>query len=103
MRCNEAVLAHREETKGQVPYLTIGYENLIQQPGQTLAEVADFVGVNFGKELGHHAKELPKINVVSTPGQEKWRQQNGPAIERILPIIRPMMEKLGYSQDNNTL
>lgn len=97
LRCNEAVLAHRDKTDGQVPYLTIQYENLIQRPEQTLGQIANFIQVDFAKELGRYAKELPKINVVSQPEQEKWRRQNGEAIERVLPIIQPTMKKLGYS------
>jgi hypothetical protein len=96
VRCNEAVLAHQEKTAGQVPYLTIRYEKLIEKPAQTLSQIADFIRVDFVGELDRYAKELPKINVVSKPDQEKWRRQNGEAIERIGPIIRPMMEKLDY-------
>jgi hypothetical protein len=96
VRCNESVLAHREKTDGQVPYLTIRYENLIHKPEQVLARIADFIRVDFDKELNRYTKELPKINVVSQPEQEKWRRQNGEAIERVMPIIRPLMDRLGY-------
>jgi hypothetical protein len=96
VRCNEAVINHQEKTMGQVPYLTIRYETLIQKPEQTLGQIADFIRVDFDKELGRYAKELPKINVVSKPDQEKRRRQNVEAIERILPIIQPMMLRLGY-------
>lgn len=96
VRCNEAVLTHQEITEGQVPYLTITYESLIQKPEQILTQIADFIQVDFAQELSRYAKELPKINVVSKPDQEKWHRQNGAAIERVLPVIRPMMEKLGY-------
>ncbi|MFZ0549037.1 MAG: sulfotransferase [Candidatus Promineifilaceae bacterium] len=96
VRCNEAVLAHREKTDGQVPYLTIRYEKLIQDPALILNEIAAFIRVDFVQELSRYAKELPKVNMVSKPEQEKWRRENGKAIERVLPIIRPTMEKLGY-------
>jgi hypothetical protein len=96
VRCNEAVLAHREKTAGQVPYLTIRYEDLIQKPEPVLGQIAEFIRVDFDQELRRYAKELPKINVVSNPEQEKWRRQNGEAVERVRPIMRPMMAKLGY-------
>ncbi len=96
VRCNEAVLAHQEKTAGQVPYLTIAYESLIAKPEQTLTKIANFIRIDFDKELSRYAKSLPKINVVSKPDQQKWRNQNGAAIERILPIIQPIMEQLGY-------
>ncbi len=95
VRCNEAVLAHQEASRGRVPYLTVRYEDLVSRPGEVLAGIADFIGVDYG-ELAPFARELPQINVVSAPGLTKWRRQNPEAISRILPIIEPMMERLGY-------
>jgi hypothetical protein len=96
VRCNEAVLVHRERTQGSVPYLGIRYEDLISDPPEVLARLASFLQIDFEKDLGHFAQRLPKINVVSTPEREKWRRENPQAIERILPLIEPMMQRLGY-------
>lgn len=96
IRCNEAVLAHREQTAGRVPYLTVRYEELVAEPAAVLRRVAGFIGVKYGEELGRFGDGLPRINVVSAPGREKWRRQNPEAIGRILPLIRPTMERLGY-------
>ncbi|MFW6063468.1 MAG: sulfotransferase family protein [Chloroflexota bacterium] len=96
IRCNEAVLDHREQTAGSVPYHTVHYEDLIAAPGDVLRGIADFIGVDYQKELSHSAGELPRINVISAPDREKWRRQNPEAIRRILPLIRPTMARLGY-------
>jgi hypothetical protein len=96
IRCNEAVLAHREEHRGLVPYLTVQYEDLVSQPASVLQQIAGFLGLDFEKDLGAYAEHLPQINVVSTPDREKWRGQDPEAIERILPLIEPMMHRLGY-------
>jgi len=101
IRCNEAVLAHREQTQGQVPYLTVRYEDLVIDPAATLRRIADFIGADFERDLGRFARELPQINVVSAPDLEKWRRQNPEAMERILPLIRPMMERLGYASNSS--
>ena len=101
IRCNEAVLAHQEQTRGQVPYLTVRYEDLVTAPDTTLRRIADFVGVDFERTLSHFARELPQINVVSAPDLEKWRRQNPEAIRRIFPLIRPMMERLGYESSSS--
>jgi hypothetical protein len=100
VRCNEAVSAHREQTQGRVPYLTIRYEDLISDPSAVLPRVADFLQIDFEKSLGHFAEHLPQINVVSTPDREKWRRQNPEAIDRILPLIDPMMQALGYDSSS---
>lgn len=101
IRCNEAVLAHRSATEGQVPYLTVRYEDLIADPEIVLERVADFLGLDFENDLARFAFRLPRINVVSTPQQEKWRRQNPAAIERILPLIDPMMQWLGYDSTSS--
>ena len=98
IRCNEAVIEHREQTAGRVPYLTVRYEELIASPAATLRGIADFIGVDFQEELGRFGEELPRVNVVSEPGREKWRRQNPEAIRRILPLIGPTMERLGYEE-----
>jgi hypothetical protein len=101
IRCNEAVLAHREETRGQVPYLQVRYEDLIVEPGPILRRIADFIGVDFDATgLEAHAEALPRINVVSAPERDKWRRQNPEAIERILPLVGPTMQRLGYDSSS---
>jgi hypothetical protein len=94
IRCNEAVLAHRDTT--QTPYLTIRYEDLVAEPGAVLPQIAAFLDLDFEKDLARFADSLPRINVVSAPDQEKWRLQNPEAIVHIAPLIAPMMERLGY-------
>ena len=99
IRCNEAVLAHRDQTKGRIPYLTLRYEDLVATPGQEFKKVADFLQVDFAQNFGNFVSGLPKINVVTEPDPDKWRKVNGAAIERVLPIIQPMMDRLGYEAD----
>lgn len=96
VRCNEAVLAHQEQTQGTVPYLTICYEDLISDSSAELTRIASFLQIDFEKDLGHFAQRLPQINVISAPEQEKWRRENPEAIERIRPLIESMMDRLGY-------
>lgn len=96
IRCNEAVLAHQKQTHGRVPYLTIHYENLVAAPEANLQKIADFIVVDDAEPILRYAEDLPQINTVSSPHLEKWRKQNGASIERIVPIIEPMMQRLEY-------
>jgi hypothetical protein len=100
IRCNEAILVHREQTQDQVPYLTIRYQDLISEPAAVLPRIADFLHIDFEETLGRFTKELPQINIVTRPDQEKWRRQNPEAIGRILPLIEPMMQRLGYDSSS---
>jgi hypothetical protein len=97
VRCNEAVLNHQAETAGLVPYLMIRYDELVGNPAAVLPRIADFLHIDYANSLVRYATELPLVNVTTTPGEEKWRRQNGRAIERVLPLIEPMMNRLGYA------
>lgn len=99
--CNEAVLRHRSKSQGHVPYLTLRYEDLVTEPAEALSDLADFVGIDFERHLGRFAQGLPQINVVSTPGREKWRQENSEAIQNILPLIEPLQRRLGYDNTSS--
>lgn len=96
IRCNEAVLEHRDQTAGRVPYLTLRYEDLVAEPRTALQAMARFLDIDFAANFGKYADKLPEINVVSTPDAEKWRRKHGQEIERILPLIEPAMARLGY-------
>jgi hypothetical protein len=96
IRCNEAVLAHRDQVADQVPCLTVRYEELVTDPEAALSAIAEFAGIDSEWDLPKHVKDLPQINAVSAPDLDKWRQKNGAAVARILPLIEPMMQRLGY-------
>ena len=96
IRCNEAVLEHREQTAGRVPYLTLRYEDLIADPRSALQDVATFLAVDFTANFGRYADKLPEINIVSAPDAQKWRRKHGVEIERLQPLIEPTMARLGY-------
>ena len=100
IRCNEAVLAHREGTQGRVPYLQVRYEDLVAEPGPALRRIAAFLEVDFEASLAAHAQRLPRINVVSVPERDKWRRENPEAIARILPLAEPLMRRLGYDSNS---
>jgi hypothetical protein len=97
VKCNEAVLQHRDHKENRIPYWTIRYEDLVANPGQVLSHLAEFLELPYAGVLSRSAVSLPQVNAVSEPDPEKWRKQNGAAIERMLPILQPTMEKLGYS------
>ena len=78
----KAVLAHRDKHAGQIPYLTIQYENLINYPAETLSQIANFIGVDVQSAFGRYLNKLPQINTVTAPEKEKWRRQNPDAITR---------------------
>lgn len=93
--CNEAVLNY-VGTPEALPVLTIRYEDLVAVPDTVLERIADFAGLSVD-EIPAYGQNLPEVNAVSTPGVDKWRAEGG-AINRIMPMILPVMRRLGYDE-----
>jgi hypothetical protein len=100
IRCNEAVLDFLEATAGRIPHLVVRYESIVRQPEISLRRIADFIEIDWD-HLAHFSSALPQVNVVSAPRREKWRQENPDEIGRILALIKPMMERLGYDSSSS--
>jgi len=95
--CNEAVLGYGASLHAR-PILTVRYEDLVTDPDVTIGRISEFLGLDLA-DIPAYGRPLPKINVVSRPGSEKWRGEEE-AITRVMPLLRPMMERLGYDPDS---
>jgi hypothetical protein len=91
--CNEAVLDYAA-APGALPVLTVRYEALIAKPDATLEHIATFLDLAL-EDIPAYRKALPEVNVVSSPGAEKWRREAG-AIARVERLYTPTMARLGY-------
>jgi hypothetical protein len=59
------------------------------------------LGIAFGAELRARCEHLRPTSIVKgQPSKQKWRAHNPQAIERILPVIAPLMRELGYDPDD---
>lgn len=90
---NQAVLEYIHQPAA-LPSVTIRYEDLVTAPDLTLARISAFLDIAPGNipTLGN---PLPEVNIVSAPNQEKWRRE-AELIRRVMPIIEPTMNRLGY-------
>lgn len=80
-------------------WVTVRYEELVDDPVAEIERIAAAIDVPFGSELREAAagvKTTP-VNVVTAPERGKWRKENPEEIERIVPLIAATMERLGYS------
>ena len=93
--CNQAVIDYAA-SPSSLPLLTIRYEDLISEPDQALARIASFLAIE-PREIPAYRQGLPEVNIVSAPKTDKWRAEQD-KIERVMPILAPMMAKLGYSE-----
>ncbi len=79
-------------------YRTIKYEELVERPEEEVARLMEFLELDLEpavREKATAARTRP-VNVVTPPERGKWRRENRAEIERILPLIAPTMEVLGY-------
>lgn len=91
-QCNNAVVEFLESDEYRIPFMQIKYEDLINNTEQTMDEISDFLDISMSEI---YQGDLPDINVVSQPGSSKWREKQE-AIERVIPIIKPLMDKFDY-------
>ncbi len=57
----------------------------------------DQLGIPFAADIEARCAHLQPTSVVSgKPKQQKWKEHNPEAIERVLPLIAPLMRELGY-------
>lgn len=89
--CNQAVLDFAA-SPDKLPILRITYEQLSAQPAESLGRIADFLDLDLAR-IPAAARPLPEVNVVSSPGKEKWRAESA-ALASVEPIIAPLMAQL---------
>ncbi len=81
-------------------WIQIRYEDIFESPVEMFENVFDKLDLPFGDALKNRCATLnkrPTSIVNGPPKKEKWKTQNPEAINRILPIIEPMMKTLGYN------
>jgi hypothetical protein len=96
---NEAVL----DARGQIDsarWVDIAYEDVVRSPVEQLGGLYGKLGLEFVPAARAYAEGLGSNvsrTALSAPGEEKWRQGNPDAIERILPLVADTERRLGYA------
>jgi hypothetical protein len=81
-------------------WIQLRYEDLFERPVAMFREAFEQLGVPFDAALRQRCAYLAPTSIVKgKPKKQKWKEHNPEAIERILPLIRPMMRELGYDTD----
>jgi hypothetical protein len=92
--CNEAVLDARPAVEPS-RWHELSYEDLLAAPREVLGRLFETLGLNVPSDL-ERVVGTPTRTTLTDPRPEKWREQNPEAIERILPLVRPVEARLGY-------
>lgn len=92
------------EAKARLPaeqWIQLRYEDIFERPVEMFQEAFERLDVAFTPELHDRCANLQPTSIVKgAPKKQKWKEHNPEAIERIMPMIRPMMTELGYDADN---
>lgn len=84
-------------------WIQIRYEDIFSHPVKMFMEVFERLNLPFDETVRNRCATLnarPTSIVKGAPGKDKWKEHNPEAIERILPVIRPLMRELGYDLDS---
>lgn len=88
------------EAKKSVPpaqWVQLRYEDIFERPVDMFRAAFEQLGVPFTAELRSRCASLQPTSVVSgTPKKQKWKENNPEAIERIVPMVAPLMHEMGY-------
>ena len=99
----QAMNASILEAKSGIPdrqWTEICYEDLLEKPVNSFKQAFRECGLAFTPELERHCSSVLErpYNAFSEIKQHKWRQgRNRKSIERVLPSIREVAIRLGYS------
>jgi hypothetical protein len=93
------------DARARIPedqWIQVRYEDLFDRPVEMFATMFDRLGVPFDDAVRARCANLadhPTSIVQGPPQRQKWKERNRDAIERIRPVIGPMMARLGYNVD----
>jgi hypothetical protein len=77
------------------------YEDIFERPVEMFRAAFAQLGVPFTPDLQTRCANLQPTSVVSgRPKMQKWKNHNPEAIERVLPMISPLMRELCYDPEN---
>ncbi len=82
---------------------TVAYEALVADPVREVGRVMRWLGLDYEEQVRARAAatRITPINVVTPPERGKWRRENPRQIHAVLPLMKPMMEELGYELDED--
>ncbi|MCZ2291212.1 MAG: sulfotransferase [Burkholderiales bacterium] len=83
-----------------VQWVHLRYEDLFERPVPMFREAFARLDLPFTAQIEARCANLQPTSIVKgRPKRQKWREHNPEAIERILPVIAPMMRELGYDPE----
>jgi Sulfotransferase family len=79
-------------------WVEVRYEEFVDAPREQTARLLEALRLPLDPKVLAYAGELDHhvTKAVTPPRADKWRRENPREIERVVPLIEPMMRRLGY-------
>lgn len=88
------------EAKREIPaeqWIHLRYEDIFERPVEMFQRAFERLDIPFTQDLRERCAHLQPTSIVKgAPKKQKWKEHNPEAIQRILPMISPLMTELGY-------
>ena len=84
-------------------WIPLRYEDIFDRPVEMFRRGLRSAGSSVRRRGARSLRQLadaPTSIVKGAPKKQKWKEHNPEAIDRILPMIRPLMLELGYDPDD---
>jgi hypothetical protein len=99
---NEAVLMAKERI-GTERWVDVSYEELLADPRKTTDRMFEGIGAPADDEVLAWAARIDthvSRTAVTVPSKDKWIKEHPSEVQSIMPVIEPMMRRLGYQFDD---
>ncbi|WP_251961517.1 sulfotransferase family protein [Salinibacter ruber] len=93
------MLQEEKETVDDRDWIEVRYEGLLEDPLSTISDLFDKLNLPLESEVADYVDALDDnvVNTSTQPDIGKWQWRNPDRVRRVMDMIRPVMEQLGYS------
>jgi hypothetical protein len=94
---NQSVLSAKRDMP-HARWIEVFYEDILKRPSETFEELFNRLKITYSEGIRNHCTRLLErpYNAFSQPRLHKWKEENRERIERISPVIKDTMIKMGY-------
>ena len=94
------VLMEERDTVDARNWFEVRYEELLEDPLSTISDLFERLNLPLEAEIVDYVGALDDnvVNTSTQPDVGKWQWRNPDRVSRVMGMIRPVMEQLGYSR-----
>lgn len=81
-------------------WVDVRYESMLKEPSSTIADLFGKLDVPLDDGVVNYVDSLDDniVNTSTQPGIGKWRRRNPKRVGRVMDMLVPVMEQLGYDR-----